>query len=510
MLNDCRVCGCNINDYAGKLKLVSFVDEPNRDTIDLIEAGFNYCPDCGFMLYQECPNKDCNGVLASNIDDECPLCKGDIVFCEKCGKVNLDSAFRCSDCNKSLRSISRVYLSNDSNYRRTRMSRSQELENIDIPQQCLRLEGAFSKSAIGDNFIYFMTSHKNDSVRLASVDISSTLSEGRWSDIIYSPKIDVRLRDINSIEVFDCFIVTCCNERIVINSAQDLKIVACIDIHSSHYCAVVFNDKLTVMLANSDAEQEIIIFDINDKQCGIKKTLDKADINKSFEITAYPVIADDCVYFAGYNGSIYKIDSDFKVQKIGVSYPDANGDKICISQIIVSDTTWIYLIAHTKTKTFFLNSQNANDFQKSGDCQRLFYDKVSFDGRYFYLFVPNLNEQIDFSKTIASYSDTFNLIDGSFSTGDPICDCCIAEFGGASNLIYMKKSKSPHQLKIQRIPLNNDVGLEPNSKLSSTDVCDVGEFLIYENILVICDHKSNVITLKDWTKPQKSNKRSFQ
>jgi hypothetical protein len=227
-----------------------------------------------------------------------------------------------------------------------------------------------------------------------------------------------------------------------------------------------------------------------------KKTVDE---KKIVDVTAYPVIADGYAYFVGYDGLIYRINKDFVAQIINVIYPDIKGEIFNVSQLIISDTFWNYLIVHAKNKTYFLNSKDTNDLQKSGECKRLSFDKVSFYGKRFYLFMPGSEGQIDFSTTLASYSEEFNLIDGSFNVDDSICDYCIAEFEGAANLVYMKKTKTPRQLKIQRIPLMERSGLPPNSRLSSTDVCDVREFLIYENILVICDHKSNKITLKDWT-----------
>ena len=517
MIHNCYECGCNIVDFARRLKLVNFNEVPNRLSIELVEKGFRFCPECGIMLYQKCPNTACNcdNVLFSHIDEECSVCGCEVVFCEKCGEVNMNSAFRCKNttCNKTLKSITRVYMSNDINYHRTRMCYSQKLENAKIPTNGLRLDGAFSKSVIGDDSMYFWTSYRNDSVRLASFDILEKLDEGKWGELKYGSKVDVRLRDIISIEVYDCYILTCSKERIIINSAQDMELIDCVEVQSPNYRAVVLNDKLIVALVNSASEQEIVVFDIEDKplvqQSKSRKSDNKPhgkivsktaiDERKNIEVTASSVIVDGCAYFAGYDGSIYKIDSEFNVRKISVEYPVANGEKLCVSQLIIPDNTWIYLITHTKSKTFFLNSQNAEDLQSSGECKRLFFDKVCFDGKRFYLFVPSSDEQIQFASTLASYSETFNTIDGAFSATDPICDCCIAEFDGATNLVYMKKSKTPYQLKLQRIPLSEGVGLPQNLKLSSTDVCDVSEFLLYENIVIICDHKANIITMKDWT-----------
>jgi hypothetical protein len=313
--------------------------------------------------------------------------------------------------------------------------------------------------------------------------------------------IEARLTNITSIEAYDCYVVTVCDEyRIIITSAQDMLFVADFDIRSvisniKDYRLVVLYGTLIIIYLTHNCEQGFAIKSINSDVFEIKEKKN-IDLKELVSVEAYPVLLENCVYFAGYDGYVYRVNRDFKLSSLKISLPNVTTGTFSIRQVMMTTQNEIYLVAHTNSKTYIFRAKGESDFIKLREHSRLFVDDVCFFNGNIYLFESESNGQVSFSKVSVSYNDV-ESINRSFDDNTNICDYCIAESNGVEYLLYMEKSNSPRQIRTYREPLTGS-GLG-RTKLSSTNVCDNHQFLLYKNFMIICDHKDNKISVKDWT-----------
>jgi len=510
----CPNCNFNIDELINRLKSL-----PNTNGIRGSVKYVNYCPLCGQMLKQRCPYPGCdNTLLVNSLTKSCSECNREIVFCENCHKINKITEYKCVECRKSIKKDN-VFLKNFANYCRTNVYTVNE--TIDVPQEfnnSVYVNANFSKSVIANGIIYYWKKSNNE-IQLSSRNISELFDSGRWGEEGCGYKAHAGLSDIDNIEIFNRYVVTVMKNRLLINSADDKRIIQDINIRDlaenkeegCDYKAAMLGDILILVIKNSSRTQTIISIDIDQN---VTKTKEQSSIEEknSISVDADPlVINDSSAYFAGYDGYFYKFELDsglkeLRIHKIDLKYPDNfPRGHYCANQIVAAEK-WIYLFLNNATAAnlFFFDKSNPNScsvafLSSKTNTARL--NKVSFYGEYFYFFeeIKNLDgsSQLRFSQALITNFNRSIPLKSNFHS--PI-DYYIAVLQDTPYLIYMERVDIPNQLKIYRQPISNSANNEPrNKRLSVTDNCDDYEFLFFNNYIIVCDHAANKIIVKDWT-----------
>lgn len=500
----CLKCGCDLTEDIKKLnELKSLPSEKNMDGFDI-----KFCPNCGEMLFQECPDCGQKGLSILSLIKSCPNCKREIVFCEECGKINRGSAFNCADpdCGKILKVVKNVFLNDCADYSRTNVysAKKREKETKNPPK--LDIQADFSKIILRSGVMYFWKEVSENQSLMTSYNISYALDNNCWEEKTGSA-VEIGIQDILNIEIFNQYILTSLHQKLLINYADTGELVKNVDIKKlseknteiKYYKAAILNDNLIVVMLNINNEQEIISINIEnfkkpDYSNMIKRLMTNSLIKNIIEVEANPVIINGrYAYFVGYTGEVYKIyicennSKEFFMEKILVKYGALTSSKLCAIQIAAIKEDLIYLNEYSDENQHLFFSRNGEQFILLGSSPRFGLDKISFYGGKFFIFNKDKQDKFKFSKFGSDSVKSPQIIFNDFNSALDIYDYYIVEIQNIPYLIYMQRENMPALLKIFCRKLD-DIKIKPD-KIKDFHIPENAEFLIFENFLVLCNHR---------------------
>lgn len=501
-MNVCIRCKCDLEKINDDLKKLNYAANE-----------FEYCPECGLMLFQDCP--ECGETKLSFQTKLCPKCNHEIIFCAKCYKINSSSYFNCDECGKTIRVLENMFLSACAGYNRTNVYSAKKRGNVANESLTIPIGADFSKAVIRNGAIYFWKKQAEGKSKLVWFDISQTIDTGWRNEKSSSDICAIEVNDIENIEVFNQYILTGTKQKLLINSADNGKLIKSINLREDltddddeteikSYKASIINNILILSCVTSADKQKILSMKISSAEKSEQLFEAQIPTGYSIGVEAPPLMINgNCVYFAGYDGDIYKIflnDKSDKLEykKISVNYPNLSNGLLCISQIASLNEDLLYLTVYSQSNTYLFVSINGSEFSLLGDSSRFELDKISFYNNYFYVFNKDPQGKIHFSQPAKDNIKNPKSIFSDFNDMLNIYNYYIASIQNVPYLIYMQSTKSPRQIRIYCRSITGN--MKESKMLTQLRVCEDSEFLILDNFIVICDHYSenNYIIVKRW------------
>jgi len=410
----------------------------------------------------------------------------------------------CTGCGEAIPVISNIFTGDSGDYKRTNVYQAQGLTEIASDKKVIGRVGAkFSKSVIRNGILYFWKQLPDSQSVLVCCNIARMIEKEDLDAEAVSAACAVTAEAVNEIEIFNKYILTSMADNILVNSIIDGSLTANININQGGavkaYKAAVLGNNLVIVCLLADDTQEIRWGDLSKGDLKLK-AMDTGKAQAVVQVDSSPVLIEGShLYFAGYDGNVHKVynkdnaaeSSVITVNYAGVMQP---GGIFYVSQLAASGSS-IYLTLCSDAVSYVSASSNEGVFsipvETAFDIQRkiALYDNVPYG--FMKIRHNNFGSSFNFCRSLSAGNwGRLEPVYQDFSDASDVFDYCISQIDGKPYLIYLHKSNTKNILQIFAGAIENNEITE-RYLLNQMFVSLESEFLLYDNLLVVCDHHTN-------------------